>query len=286
MVSSPYFNHINRKSEQDLIDSLVTEAIQIKGLDVYYIPRILVKEDLILGEDVLNRFEQKYQLEMWVKTYDGFKGEGSFIKKFGLEIRDQATIVMSVTRFNTVLGDDYERPREGDLIFFPLTNTLFEIKYVTKETPFYQLGRCSMFECTIELFEYTHQEFNTGVPEIDSLEEENTYVVRMNMRGGAGLNYTVGEYVYQGSSLAEATSSGTVVSYDSINKILILKNIVGTFATATNIIGDTSGANAQLYSYDDNEFPNDPAANNKEIHDNSESGDTEVFNTNNPFGEA
>lgn len=283
MSTSPYFNHSQRVSEQNLVDDLIVEAIQIKGFDTYYIPRTLVKENPILGEDILNKFEERYELEMYIKDSDSFKGEGSFMKKFGLEIRDQSTVVMSISRFNAVLGDTYGRPREGDLIFFPLSNNLFEIKYVNKDSIFYQVGQLSVYECKIELFDYTHQEFDTGIPEIDAIEENNTYVVNYTVRGGPGIDFVEDEYVYQGSTLETSTASGVVVSWNSSTKLLVLKNITGVFITGLVINGNTSGANCELFTFDDSEMPNEELSDNKELRD--EAIEIEVFNTGNPFGE-
>jgi hypothetical protein len=284
MSSNPYFNNIYNASEKDLIDDLVVEAIQIKGIDVYYIPRTLVKENTILGEDILESFETKFQIEIWVKTVDGFGGEGSFMKKFGLEIRDQAHLIMSQSRFNKVMGDDYLRPREGDLIFFPITNSLWEIRYIDNEEIFYQLGQLTVFDLTVERFEYTHQSFETGIPEIDDIEDSNVFVINLNMQGGSGIDYEVDETVYQGDSLSAATATGTVVSWTTTGDILRIKDITGTFANGEIVYGNTSGADAELLSYDDNEMPTDTGSDNEEIEDGSE--DIDEWNSSDPFGES
>lgn len=283
MGSSPYFNNIARTSEQNLIDDLIVEAIAIKGQDTYYIPRTLVKTNPILGEDILNTFEERYQLEMWIKDTESFKGDGLFIKKFGLEIRDQTHLVIAKSRFNYVLGDTYGRPREGDLIFFPLTNTLFEIKYVTQESIFYQLGKLYVYEITCELFEYTHQTINTGVPEIDILESLNTFSITLPLKGGIGIPFVVDEIVYQGASVTQATATGIVLAWDSTTKVLTVKNVTGDFVNSLPIIAVTSGATGTLSTYDDMLFPNDPHTDNKEL----QTVATEIneFDANNPFGE-
>lgn len=172
-----YFNNFANSMEQNLVEDLIIESIRIYGIECLYIPRTLVKEDLLFGEDVLSKFDTAYPIEMYVKSVDGFEGDGTFLSKFGLEIRDQMILTMSRRRFTEevyVDGSDTvgttDRPNEGDLIYFPLNNKLFEIKFVEHEAIFYQMGSLQTYDVTCELFEYSHERLDTGVAVIDNIE--------------------------------------------------------------------------------------------------------------------
>lgn len=177
MTTNHYFQSgvpIGRSSEQRLLEELNIEALKIYGHDVYYIPRILVKEDQLFGEDVLSKFEQAIPLEMYLKNVDGYGGDGDFMSKFGIQIKDTATWVVSRLRWDQAiarkgLGILKERPCEGDLLYLPVTNSLFEIKFVEHENPFYQLGRLYVFELRCELFVYSSEKLDTGITEIDEV---------------------------------------------------------------------------------------------------------------------
>ena len=133
MATSTYFNHYNNITEQRLLEDLVIESIKLYGHDVYYIPRTSVNEDLVLGEDILEKFSTSYFVEMYLNNVEGMEGEGEFLSRFGLEIRDEATFVISQRRFQEVTQGTINRPLEGDLIYFPLTTGLFQIKFVDDE---------------------------------------------------------------------------------------------------------------------------------------------------------
>lgn len=172
-----YFNNFTNSMEQVLIEDLIIESIRIYGIECLYIPRTLVKEDLLFGEDVLSKFDSAYPVEMYVKSVDGFEGDGDFLSKFGLEIRDQMVLTVSRRRFTEEVyldGSDTvgttDRPNEGDLIYFPLNNKLFEIKFVEHEAVFYQMGSLQTYDLTCELFEYSHERLDTGVAAIDAIE--------------------------------------------------------------------------------------------------------------------
>lgn len=278
MTTNPYSNFHNSQLDQLLLDKLIIESIQWAGIDVLYLPRKNVDLDKIFGEDILNYFSDNYEIEVYVQNIDGFAGDGEFIKKFGLEIRDQCTLIISRTRFSEVFGDEYVRPREGDLIWDPMTQSLYQIHYVSKEKMFYQLGSLNTWELKVEKFVYSHENIRTDIPAVDSLEEESTYQVEFTMGAGTG-NYSEGETAYQGASLASATATGVVLSWSS--PILTLKEMTGEFLLATAIKGNTSSASRLLSSFDRNELPNDPVADNQQI-------DTEAdtyleFDLDNPF---
>jgi len=139
-------------------------------------PRTLVKEDLLFQEDTLSEFDFAYPIEMYVKSVDGFEGDGDFLSKFGLEIRDEMVLTVSRRRFAEEIEpidttDGAARPVEGDLIYFPLNQKLFEVKFVEHEAIFYQMGGLQTYDLRVELFEYSHESFDTGIPSIDAFED-------------------------------------------------------------------------------------------------------------------
>jgi len=169
-----------------LIEDLVIESIKIYGLDCWYIPKRIVKKDNIYGEDSLSEYNTSYMVEMYVKNVEGFAGEGDFLSKFNVEIRDQMTLTIArrtfedeVQRYESI---NYIRPREGDLIFMPLNNKVFQIKFVEHEPVFYQMGALQMYDLKCELFEYSNEVFDTGFEAIDDLQNEysdamNTFAI-------------------------------------------------------------------------------------------------------------
>ena len=172
MSTNFYFNNFQNSQEQLLIESLVVESIRIYGHDVKYVPRTLQLFDKIYGEDTQSStFTQAIEVEMYIKNVEGFAGEGDFLSKFGVQIRDQITFTISRKTFNEEIDGfiDFGRPREGDLIYLPLNGKLFEIKFVEHESIFYQMGALQTYDLKCELFEYNSEEFATGYDEIDSL---------------------------------------------------------------------------------------------------------------------
>lgn len=174
MPRNIYISH-GTQSERDLLDDLIAESIQVYGHDVVYIPRKIIKLDGILNEDVLSKYTSAYVCEMYVESVDGFEGDGKLITKFGLEIRDQLTLVVSVRRWNQLVGrfctdPTRVRPMEGDLIYMPMTKGLFEIKFVEDKKPFFQLNDTPTYKLIVELFEYGNQDLDTGLSEIDDIQ--------------------------------------------------------------------------------------------------------------------
>lgn len=147
------------------------------GHDLYYLPRTRIQDDSILGEESYSEFNTQYFVEMYIKNIEGFAGQGDFLSKFNLEIRDQVTFTVARRTFSEEVGSytSFERPREGDLIYFPLNNKLFEIKFVEHEAIFYQLGALQTFDITCELFEYNNEIFNTGIASIDEKQKDLTF---------------------------------------------------------------------------------------------------------------
>jgi hypothetical protein len=218
MATNVYFKNFNYPREQDLVEDLTIESIKIYGHDVRYLPRTVIKNDHLFGEDTLSQFNTAAEVEMYIKNVEGFEGEGDFLSKFGLEIRDSLTFTVARKRFDQVrqeklmteVGYNYltedaltdvpsrrflsgsantesivleegtannysitsNRPTEGDLIYFPLVEKLFEIKFVEHESIFYQHGRLQTYDLRCELFEYSSETIDTGIDSIDSVEDQ------------------------------------------------------------------------------------------------------------------
>lgn len=171
MATNFYLDHYQNRSEQNLIEDLTIEAIKFHGMDVIYLPRETFERDNIFGEDIRTLFSDNYLLEMYFDTVDGFEGDGNFLANFGMQVKDTATLVVSKRRFQEVVWDKV-RPMEGDLIYFPLANAIFEINFVEHENPFYQLGKLYTYKLTCELFTYSNEDFDTGTPVIDSIMDD------------------------------------------------------------------------------------------------------------------
>ena len=178
MAVNHYFqggNGIGSTSEKRLHEDLIIEGLKIYGFDCYYLPRTLVNRDLILGEDTLSKFDDSYLLEMYMETTEGFAGSQELISKFGLEIREDTTFVISKRRFNeqvdsfhTLIADG--RPNEGDIIYMPLMNSFFEIQFVEDQEPFFQLGQLPVYKLRVTRWEYSSERLDTGIADIDNAE--------------------------------------------------------------------------------------------------------------------
>ena len=233
MPTNTYFRNFDARNEQELLHSLVTESIQIYGHDVNYIPRTLVNTDTILGEDSISEYKDAYSIEMYIKSVDGFEGEGDLVSKFGLEIRDQ--IVFSVARRAWEGLGIGVRPKEGDLIYFPLTEKLFQIMFVEHETPFYQTGALPTFDLTCELFTYSDEKIDTGVEEVDVIEQKQSLVRTFELESVSG-TFTEGETVTGGTS----SKTAEVARWDSSTSYLYLINLTGNFSVGEIITGADS----------------------------------------------
>jgi hypothetical protein len=281
MATNLYFNNVGSHPEQELINSLTSEVIQIHGMDVFYLPRTLIKEDLILGEDVLSKFSTAYEVEMYLKGNEGFSGEGDLVSKFGLDVRDEVIFTVHADRFE--LATDMAKPLEGDLVFLPMNKGLFEIKFVEHEQPFYQAGKNYSFDITCELYQYSEEQLETGISAIDDIEREQSAAIDLLLTAGGSGSFTIDEEVYQGGSLSAATGKGVVVSWNTTTRTLRVNDTSGTFAASTNITGETSGAVWSLSSYDDQALPTTPFADNLKFE--TEADSILDFSEANPFGD-
>jgi len=253
MTTNPFFTN-NTAGEQDVVEDLTIEAIKMYGRDFNYIPRVLVNEDLLYGEDPLSSYGATVSgasgystIEMYIDNVDGFEGDGDFIAKFGLEVRDSMNLVVSKKRFNTEFSwhSAIDKPREGDLIYFPLTKGLFEIKFVEHENPFYQMAKLFSYKLSCELFQYSQETISSGITAVDAMGASAESFVQTLILGTTGSGtYQIGEVVYQGTSLATASMTANVSSYiaPSINIF------GGTAAVGATLVGVASGASYSVIS--------------------------------------
>lgn len=193
MATNFYFNNFSSSNEQNLYEDLIIESIKIYGEDMYYIPRVITNYDNLLGEDASSQYNHAIMVELYIKSIDGFTGDGNFMSKFGLQIRDQVVFSIAQRTFNqeVAIVTDQIRPNEGDLIYFPLNRKCFQIKFVNKFEMFYQFGALQTWELTCELFEYSNEQFNTGVDEIDSIQKNySVNILDYTIMDEEGVNLT------------------------------------------------------------------------------------------------
>lgn len=174
MATNIFFRNYDNSMEQQLLEDLIIESIRQYGEDMYYMPRKLNNYDAIFGEDDQSSYESSYMVEMYIKSVDGFEGDGTFLSKFGLEIRDRVTFTIAKRVFEDEISvnENIPRPNEGDLIYFPLNKKCFQIKYVEKFSMFYPMGSLPTYDLQCELFEYSGEKMNTGIAEIDALQTD------------------------------------------------------------------------------------------------------------------
>lgn len=178
MATNVFFNNFNYSGEQDLIEDLIIESISIYGIDAYYLPKTYYDYDNLYGESDLGLFKEFYTTTMYINSAEGFGGEGDFLSKFGVEQRDTMTMTVARRTFEDEVGRsdlaNIPRPREGDLIWFPLNQKLYSLSFVEHEPVFYQMGQLQFYELRLEMFEYSGERFSTGIQEIDQLEQQRS----------------------------------------------------------------------------------------------------------------
>jgi len=294
MPRNVYFNQ-GSTPEKRLYEDITIEALKIYGHDVFYIPRSIVNTDSIFNEDALAKFGAAHQIEMYVENTDGFGGDGDLLSKFGVEIRDSINLIVSNRRWEQLVSrfqDPVEvRPQEGDLIYFPLVNGLFEINYVEDETPFYQLQNVPTFKLSCQQFEYNNQEIDTGVSEVDQFEINFASRTRLNLGSGTG-TFTVGEDVTQTNGTITVTGEVAVVGTNYIDVTNQLASdssntgFVKTEGTWGNVSGSENSPNPSYVISSTDAFStiddNDPYADNTDFE--TEGNSFIDFTKNNPFG--
>jgi hypothetical protein len=200
MPRNVYFSQ-GHMSEQHVFEDLMIESLKIYGQEVYYLPRKIITEDMILNEDRESLFDDAYMIEMYPEDIEGFGGEGNLMSKFGIEIRDEVTFVVARRSWNKLVGlwnnaIDNMRPNEGDLIYLPMSGSMFEISFVEHEQPFYQLNNLTVYKLNCRLFEYNQEDFRTGISEIDQFETVHSNILSMLIRDITG-EIELGDRYYQ-----------------------------------------------------------------------------------------
>lgn len=281
------------RSEQNLYEDIIIESLKIYGQDVYYLPRDLVGEDKIFGHDVPSRFNSSHKIEMYIENVEAFDGEGDLFTRFGVEIRDEATFVVSRRRWeqtvkrydNEISGD---RPREGDLIYLPLSNSIFQIMHVEHEQPFYQLSNLPTYKMRAQLFEYNDEDLDTGVDAIDAIERAYAYTYILTLDSDSPI-IKIGDTATQTFS-SGVTMSGEVSKWsDSDNKLHLIHAGASDGKYHTFTTGSiTLSGDARL----DSDLTVNAVAEENKISENEQNTDFSTytadfldFTENNPFGD-
>lgn len=221
-----YFpQHGGVTTEQNLVQDLVDEQIKLFGSDVFYIPRVHLK-DKTLGEVIQSEFNQSYMIEMFLVNVEGFGAGAEFVSKFGLRITDEITFVVSRRRWeqsaNPALNLAVDgRPNEGDLIYFPLTEDLYEVKYVERENPFFQLGKQYFYQLTAEIYEQGADKFDTGIDEIDDVERQFSNITTLNLSLTTRETATGSLVVDSSGAISQATITLAGTGYNSPPNVTI-----------------------------------------------------------------
>ena len=299
MSTNFYFNNYpitQVTSEQLLVEDLVIEAMQINGMDVYYLPRSTRDSggvDMLYGEDTLKTYTSAYPIEMYMEDVSGMEGEGDFISKFGLEIRDEMTLLMSRRRFMSTVNS--HRPYEGDLVYVPLLQNFFEITFVEHENQqamYYTLGRgrggnVYVYALKMKQFVFSSEVIQTGIPEIDDQIRDSYPRTRLTLQAGGSGAYVPDEIVFisPDATLANSTAQALVHNYVVGSSVDVYRTI-GTFGSGS-LRGNTSGAIWTLNTVSDtatmdNAF--EDVVDNNRIE--TESDSILDFTEHNPFGEA
>jgi len=292
MATNVYFNPFpkNITSEQLLVEDLLIEAMQIYGMEVFYLPRSSRDQvDFLYGEDTLKQYTEAYTIEMYLEDVTGMDGDGDFISKFGLEIRDEVTLLISRRRFAATVPQ--KRPQEGDLVYVPLVQNFFEITFVEHENNqamYYTLGRgrganVYVYALKMKQFVFSNEIIETGIKEVDEQIRDAYPKTRISLLSGSG-NFVADEIVYQGANLTYATAQAIVYSTVTNSSVDVIR-VIGNFATG-NVRGNTSSANWIINTVSDTALMNtafEDVVDNARIE--SEADGILDFTENNPFGE-
>ena len=290
MPVSQYFNNYGSLPEQRIIEDIIVESIKVQGFDSFYCPNTNNQaRDLLYGEDPVKKFSSAFPIEMYLQNSGEYMGEKEFFSKFGLEIKNQVSVVMSKRSFNERMPAFLTRPLEGDLVYIPFLNgtgELYEIKFVNQTKDFFMLGRKFpyFYELEMEKFKYSQEIVNTGVPDIDVIVSDSAYSIPLNMGTGSG-NYVGSEIVFQSldGTYANATTVAIAQSWNLPNKLLTVTNISGEFVDNFHVIGQSSGANYILSTYNP-QAPGTPKENYDNSYINTNANSIIDFTESNPFG--
>ena len=281
--NSARFRAIGSAQEQKTIENLIVETIEIYGQDIYYVPRTIVNKDTVFGEDSDTKFESAKAIRAYVNNVEGWEGQGELLSKFGVRIEDKTTFIFSRDKFKEHVDDSTVlnvegRPNEGDLIWFPTTKHLFQIMFVEAEKPFYQLGKGYVWECQCELFEYSDEEIDTGITDLDNIETAFANAITVGLVAGGSGTFAAGETVTGGTSNVTAE----VKSFDAATRTLIVINRSGTFSVPETITGGTSSASWTTATYNPIQNTNSEFDQNNDF----ETADNDIidFTETNPFG--
>ena len=286
MPTSSYFPtyYAGDAGEQTLYQDLVDEQIKMFGTDIYYLPRTILKDNT-LDDIVFNKYQDEFQVEMLLQNVEGFGDGAEFVSQFGVRITDEVVFRVSSRRWDEAVAANNptltvtNRPNEGDLLYFPLTKDLYEIKFVQQEIPFYQFGKLQFYTMTCELYQYGSDDISTGVAEIDQLETIFSSAIALTMGVGGTGDFTVGEKVTGATSGSEAE----VKSWDNSTRIIQVINRTGTFATGESLTGDSSSAVWVVSTFDTLQDTNSEYDDNRAIED---AADNIIdWSEGNPFGE-
>lgn len=238
---------IGNQSEKRLYEDLIIEGLKIYGNDVYYLPRTLVNRDLILGEDTNSRFDDSYLIEMYMESTEGFAGQQELITKFGLEIREDTTFMVSKRTWDEKVANNANliatgRPNEGDIIYMPLMNSFFEILFVEDQEPFFQLGNLPVYKLRVTRWEYSGEELNTNITDID--EKENVFSLNLlaykQSLETATMSLLIGDPVVTGDRVTSIPIIQGGEDYTTVPVIVISDPLPSVSALATaNVIGNT-----------------------------------------------
>ena len=291
MATSVYFNNYNSLAEQRVIEDLIVESIKIMGFDAYYLPiENETDRDILYGEDPVKKFSSAFPIEFYLSSSMEYEGEKEFFSKFGLEIKNNVSIILSKRSFSQrVPQNTFTRPREGDLIYVPFLNgtgELFEIKFTNQTKDFFMLGRKIPFfyELELEKFKYSQEVIDTGVEDIDDVMIQSSYTLELNMGNGTG-TFENREIVFQSTDGTQANAYvvAMVSEWDKPTSILKVTNVAGEFRDNVSVLGATSNAEYYLATFD----PLKDATRN-EAYDNAYLFDTASniidFTETNPFG--
>ena len=247
MAKNPYFKY--QSSEPRLMEDLIIESIKVNGEDFVYIAREAFDRDYLFGEDINSKFKDSGILEMYLKNYDRNNGAEIF-SKFGLELKDRITLVVSKRRFEEVITAAYPdilRPREGDLIYSPMTWEIYEIEFVENEVPFYMGNKNFTYEIAAQTFQYNQEKLETGMEIVDNIETQSKDLLTYIDISGITGEFLVNESVYVGDNLEESSFSAVVTNWSELSPdLLYLKSVEGNVSSIISSVikGDESGAEA------------------------------------------